>query len=866
MLKVGQATCPTSRSVLFLTLAAFLVSACGLGMTSEARLKRMQQAYEQGEYRAAIIDAKNALLEQPENVAARLVLGRASLELGDAVSAEKELRRAVELGADANLVVVDLGRSLLMQQKFEELIAEVTPELVTAGTDRLFIIRMRGDALLGMQRPIAARGSYTQVLKAGDDIAAQLGVVNTYIAERNYSPARDSLDRLLSSDENHVLAWLASGSLGMLTGSPERAARDYGKAAKLARKKSDVALEVQALSGFTDALLVQNKVDQARPALDRMEEIAPQDTRTLVISARLAVSDKDWTTAQGDLQEILQRVPDYRPAQLLLGVAHKESGNLGQAEMYLSTVVAAAPGNAHARRLLAETRIELDKADEARQALEPIVSDPRADVDSLATAARASLILGEFEDAAKLLQRSVAAEPDNVDLRIQLAFAYFRTGNGDYAAARNSLDESSRLAPDDMRPIKFLAQLDELEGNYRSAKERYLLVLESQPKSPPAMMALARLAARDEAYDETRDWLEEARKADATAIAPRAILGSLYLALGEFATAEEVIEEAIDLDRDNAQLHNVLGLAQFSQDDFSDAELSFEEAMELNANEQSYRLNMARAQAKRGNAAGARKTLLQPTDGSLQHIPSAVLLASLTADAGDLDGAITIARRLRELHPDEAAPCALEAELLARGGDFPGASAAYDRALSVQNLKRYAVRSYQIRSKAGLANQVDPLISYLRKRPLDTNMKIYLAQAYQGMQENGKASAQYEQVLLSEPGNVIAANNLAWIYLEDGDPGAEKVARRAYAIQPDNASVVDTLGWILVKKGALSDGIALLRNAAELEDRPEVRYHLAAALIAAGDVEEASGFLREILSTDAIFASRQDAENLLLTL
>ena len=126
----------------------------------------------------------------------------------------------------------------------------------------------------------------------GDDIAAQLGVVNSYIAERNYSQARDLLDQLLAFDDNYVPAWLTSGLLGTLMGNPERAASDYDKAAMLAREKSVVAREMQALSGFADAVLAQNRVDLARPVLARMAEIAPLDTRTLLVSARLAVSDK----------------------------------------------------------------------------------------------------------------------------------------------------------------------------------------------------------------------------------------------------------------------------------------------------------------------------------------------------------------------------------------------------------------------------------------------------------------------------------------------------------------------------------------------------------------------------------------------
>jgi len=162
---------------------------------------------------------------------------------------------------------------------------------------------------------------------------------------------------------------------------------------------------------------------------------------------------------------------------------------------------------------------------------------------------------------------------------------------------------------------------------------------------------------------------------------------------------------------------------------------------------------------------------------------------------------------------------------------------------------------------------VEPLSNFLQERPLDSNMRIYLAQAYRGLNETGNSIVEYERVLSNEPDNFIAANNLAWGYFEIGDPRAEETGRRAYEIQPNNDSILDTLGWILIKKGALRDGIVMLRNAIELgKNRPEIRYHLAAGLMSAGDTDEAKSILQELLSGQDEFTSRREAEDLLVDL
>ena len=110
-------------------------------------------------------------------------------------------------------------------------------------------------------------------------------------------------------------------------------------------------------------------------------------------------------------------------------------------------------------------------------------------------------------------------------------------------------------------------------------------------------------------------------------------------------------------------------------------------------------------------------------------------------------------------------------------------------------------------------------------------------------------------------------DNLAWSYFLVGDSLAEETARKAYGLAPENGSVVDTLGWILVQKGELEDGIDFLRKAVDLSsDSSEIRYHLAAGLAKNGVNEEARHILDEVLGGEEGFPSRKDAEKLMAEL
>src|ERR1700730_16678396 len=79
-------------------------------------------------------------------------------------------------------------------------------------------------------------------------------------------------------------------------------------------------------------------------------------------------------------------------------------------------------------------------------------------------------------------------------------------------------------------------------------------------------------------------------------------------------------------------------------------------------------------------------------------------------------------------------------------------------------------------------------------------------------------------------------NNLAWTYQQDKDPRALETAELALKQSPNSASVMDTLGWLLVEPGNTARGLPLLKKAVELAPKStELRFHLAAALNKSGD-------------------------------
>ena len=91
-----------------------------------------------------------------------------------------------------------------------------------------------------------------------------------------------------------------------------------------------------------------------------------------------------------------------------------------------------------------------------------------------------------------------------------------------------------------------------------------------------------------------------------------------------------------------------------------------------------------------------------------------------------------------------------------------------------------------------------------------------------------------------------------------------QTARRAHALAPDNAFINDTLGWILVERGAPVLGLRYLREAhSRNAGLTAARLHIAHALHRLGRNEAARRELEALLKSYSNFPERDEAMALL---
>jgi tetratricopeptide (TPR) repeat protein len=135
------------------------------------------------------------------------------------------------------------------------------------------------------------------------------------------------------------------------------------------------------------------------------------------------------------------------------------------------------------------------------------------------------------------------------------------------------------------------------------------------------------------------------------------------------------------------------------------------------------------------------------------------------------------------------------------------------------------------------------------------------AMLYEARGDRVRARQTYEAVVAADARAGIAANNLAWIYADEGKlDDALRLARIAQQQLKRRPEGEDTLGWVHLRKGQVTDAIAAFSRAIERAPSHALyHYHLGLAYLQSGDTERGRAALNRALSISPDFNGADDA-------
>jgi tetratricopeptide (TPR) repeat protein len=191
----------------------------------------------------------------------------------------------------------------------------------------------------------------------------------------------------------------------------------------------------------------------------------------------------------------------------------------------------------------------------------------------------------DSEEAVRVLQDAVAAEPAYADARIDLALVYFRAGRLEKASAEAA--EVVKTDPHNVRALQLLGNIEFAQGNFAPAEEHLHTALSLEVDFGTAYsLALAYLSQHKLA--ETKFLFDELLNDMGSTPELHVLLGRAYRETGYLDEAIHEFKKAIELDPHYPRVHYYLALAYLAQGEkerFPTARPLFEQELAINSKE-----------------------------------------------------------------------------------------------------------------------------------------------------------------------------------------------------------------------------------------------------------------------------------------
>lgn len=863
----------------------------------EARLLLGQVLLQTGDAAAAEVELKKAReLKQPDDLVlpalarAMLAQGKAkavvgdfsALRLGDGDS-EASLKTIV---ASAYLELDDLARSKTLVDEVLRTYPRFVPALLVKARSQA-TVRQYSEALATIDIAIGAdersheawklRGDL-QVVNDGlsndaltsfrkayglhpDFLAARIAAVVILMQRRELLVARQEFTALRR-------ALPPSGAITFLEAQLVFNEGNFTQARELIQGLLRIAPDDARLLQFAGATELQlGLLTQAESHL--MRALAAQANRNSILSrkllARTVLRMGQPSRALTILRPLIEREPVDAAVLVTAAEAYLQIGDNPKAEAYFKRAASAAPGNVNIRTALVLVGMANDKSN-VEAGLQELQTLSAADQGSYADMALISgkLKQGNLDGALKaiaVLERKLPDDPVAKNLRGRVLLM-----RKDVVGARASFQAALAMQPSYYAAAANLAAIDMQEQKLADAAKRFEAVIKADPRNVPAYLDLAALRVRMGApRPAVADTLLVAVRAADAEPALRVALVNHYLAGREFKAALLAAQDGVARLPDDAEMVDALARAQNASGELNQAILSYTKLSKIEPKSPFPYLRL-------GDSYFAAKDLEQATKSyrrALELVPGQIEaqrgLIGISLKQGRTDSAIAVARELQRMGPDDPTGYLFEADIYAETKKFDQAATVYRTALKkLKTSNQIAIRLHAtLRASGKRAEAAEFSAAWLKSLPRDADFRYYMGDFYMAQRDYSAAEIKYKEVLVLQPQNPWAMNNLAWLMAKMGKSGASEYATRALALAPDKPALLDTLAITLEAEGNLPKAIATEEQALKIDSNlHDLRLNLARLYIKSRNKDQALSELQKLSALGAKYPRQSEVAEL----
>ena len=390
-----------------------------LATTSEDYEKALR-AYNVSEYDEAYIHLKNSLQKDPENLAAKILMGRILLINGYLVAAEQEFTEALSMGADINLLAEPLGNTWLFLNKYKD-ITEFNHTEKLSGENKRDWLQITATACVRLEDLFCAKSEYSKILNDyPTHVPAMNGLASIALQQDNPDLARNYISRAEAIDSENAITWRLKGQLAYLEGDTQSATEFLQQALTFNRE------DPIALRNLVDLYLQAKDYDRARLFVAEIIEDTPNDPLAILLNSWLESRQAEEIIDNEKLEQLnefmAQLSPELIASQPMLlyisGLTNFFNNNMEKAAKDFSSYLQQESDDIQAVMMLSQVYLATQQYKQALILLEKhqtaLLENPES-----------ALILGDLFirqnkafKAERLLQRLELRYPDNPKLQL----------------------------------------------------------------------------------------------------------------------------------------------------------------------------------------------------------------------------------------------------------------------------------------------------------------------------------------------------------------------------------------------------------------------------------------------------------------
>ena len=712
--------------------------------------------------------------------------------------------------------------------------------------------------------PAAAIQLKNAVQQDPQDPIARLQLARAYLALEALAAAEKELEASIArgdeTEETRVLLARTKGNMGKHDEvlrfaethgefEGEQASRDFEVVKALSYHAQGVETTAETLltrvlddGPHADALAARahmaRQAGQVNEALGHLDEVLEQDpdhVEALLSKGQILLA----TGAAEESAEVLSRAYElsrHSPRiKLTLANAHTLAGNLDQARELVERLAKVAPRNPQLRYLQAYLALAGEDYQLARTIADDLLGDAPRYAPALSVAGTANLRLNHLELAREHFTKHLAERPDNIGVRLSLAWVMAQQGGDE--RARELLDFDPTTAGVDLRRAAAIAHA---AGANDLGVEFLRVHVAKDPSDARARTQLAEFEIRNGRLAEAIQHMRAVLRQEPDRVSLRLRLAQVLLAMDRPNAAMEELAVVRDDQREDAVFQTLSGLAHLALDERDAATAAFEKALTLAPNATFAAISLASIHQERERPEAAHDVLARALETTPENERLRRALVGLSVARGDVAYATALVQEGLRLAPDSQDLLTLQ-EQVESGANIEIASSENPLQLAAATLSQIAAAD---QSTGDQSTGEQPTGGVLPDS-VDGWHRLVIGLLQQQRFAEGLAAAnRFQQLYPDEP---LASNDLALALMSSGQTREAMAAyRRTLDLEPHNETAAMNVAAILTRLDQHSEARDVLRaftNAAGTTERAQLK--LAEVEARLGNRGESERLMRE---------------------